>query len=123
MASLMLMHWSRLYKGTESELHLDPAIAALGLPYRFQHPVFATGAILDFAFPTIMVAVEVDGKEHRTKSGLVKDRARTEKLEAKGWRVLRCTNEDATRDPYGTVERLCLHSGVPELVSAAERLL
>lgn len=107
-----LARWSKLYANpTRSELALEPAIAAMGLPYRSQHPVFATGAILDFAvYPRGIggpkLAIEVDGKEHRTTVGLKKDAERTAKLEAKGWKVVRVTNEQAQADPRGTVERL-----------------
>ena len=34
-----LMRWAKLYsKPTEAETALEPAIASLGTPYRFQHP-------------------------------------------------------------------------------------
>lgn len=122
MANFFLSNWARLWKGTAPEHAMEPAVASLGLPYRWQNPVFGSHAILDFAWPTLMVALEIDGKEHRTKSGLVKDRDRTERLQAKGWTVLRCTNEDALRDPYGTLKRVCLKSNVTELIAAVERI-
>lgn len=111
-AGLMLKRWAKLYTcPTRPELAIEPAVAALGVPYRAQHPVFALGAILDFAvFPRGLdapgVALEVDGASHRTKAGIAKDAVRTPKLEAAGWTVWRCTNEEALSDPHGTVSRM-----------------
>lgn len=107
MANLFLTRWARLYVDpTRAERALEPAIAALGVPYRAQHPVFAAGAILDFAVLGPRLAVEVDGPSHRTAKAREKDAARTAKLEARGWTVVRCTNEEALADPHGTVARL-----------------
>jgi len=111
-ANTFLSRWAKLYVNlTTSELALEPAIAALGLPYRVQHPVFATGSVLDFAiYPRGVggpkLAIEVDGKEHRTTAGKAKDAERSAKLKARGWTVVRVTNEEAKADPRGTVERV-----------------
>lgn len=107
-----LSRWAKLYVNlTTPELAIEPAIAALGLPYRAQHPVFATGSVLDFAiYPRGIggpkLAVEIDGKEHRTKAGMAKDAERTAKLEARGWKIARITNEEAKADPRGAVDRI-----------------
>ena len=112
MANLFLSRWSKLYAHpTKAELAIEPAVAALAVPYRAQHPVFSQGVILDFAlFPRGLgapgVALEVDGPSHRTAKGKAKDVERTAKLEAAGWTVVRCDNEDALADPSGTVARL-----------------
>lgn len=102
----LLGRWAKLYHGTPSELALEPAIARLGLVYRFQHPVWSCGVILDFAFPGPLLALEVDGKEHRTKAGREKDEVRTAKLELKGWTVIRCTNEEALGDQATVINRV-----------------
>lgn len=111
-AGLFLKRWAKLYSSpTRPELAIEPAVAALGLPYRAQHPAFGQGAILDFAvYPRGLdkpgVALEVDGASHRTKRGIESDKIRTGKLTAAGWTVWRCTNEQATADPAGTVARM-----------------
>ena len=83
---------------------MEKAVAALGVPYRFQHLVMPY--ILDFALPDQMVAIEVDGPSHFTTKGVESDRERTAKLEARGWTVVRCRNEDAVKDPVGTLARI-----------------
>ncbi len=105
--------WARytlLYRGTESEHALEPALASLGIPYRWQMPV--GNYFLDFALPTLKVAIEVDGKDHRAPAKVASDRERTAWLEARGWKVVRCTNEEAVDNPWGTVTRLCKDAGV-----------
>lgn len=102
--------WYQLYaKPQKPELAMEPVVASLGIPYRFQHPFFGgvTGEykrppffILDYYFPTLALALEIDGKEHRTLKGLKKDEARTESIGAKGLRVIRTTNERALEDPF-----------------------
>lgn len=109
---LFLRRWAALYASpTDPEIALEPAVAALGVPYRAQHPVFGKGAILDFAvYPRGLnapgVDLEVDGSSHRTKRGRENDVVRTAKLTAAGWTVWRCTNEEALADPEGTVARM-----------------
>jgi very-short-patch-repair endonuclease len=102
--------YRKLYEGTASEHALEPAVASLGIPYRWQMPV--GNYFLDFALPTLKVAIEVDGASHDRAEQKAKDKERTAYLEAKGWRVVRCTNAEAQNDPYGTVERLCRAAGV-----------
>lgn len=95
MANVMLGRWYALTKNaSRCELAMEKEVAKLGIPYRFQHLELRgkANAVIDFAFPTIMVALEIDGPEHFTKSGLAKDKLRTEKLNALGWRVIRVTN-------------------------------
>jgi len=106
----MFSLWLALSKGTPAEKSLEPHLAKLGVPYRFQHWI---GGFADFAFPKQMLVVEVDGKEHYTAKGLAKDAKRTAKLEAKGWKVWRCTNEACLSDPQAVVARLVADN--PEL--------
>lgn len=106
---MMAGRWSKLYKGTASELALEDAVAALGVPYRTQFPGFLWGIryFLDFALPTLGVVIEVDDVSHSSEEKRAKDAIRTKDIEAKfGWRVLRCTNEEAKSDPNGAVRRM-----------------
>ena len=50
--------------------------------------------IVDFYCPAIRLAVEVDGSQHYTKTGLALDRERTAYLTARGVRLARVTNAD-----------------------------
>ena len=100
--------WAKNYLGTPAELALEPAIASLGLPYRFQHPLFLWGTRFfpDFCLPTIGVIVEVDDPSHATPERQEKDAERTRVLESLGYVVVRCTNHEALTDPWGVVERV-----------------
>lgn len=113
----LLRFWRKLYPGTPAEHALDPAVAALGVPYRFQHPTFIEAPGLnffaDFALLRERVIIEVDDDSHSERAKRIADAKRTRRLEQAGWRVVRCTNEEALRWPYATVNRLMLQLGLP----------
>lgn len=109
----LLSYWAKLYGGTEAEHAIEPAIASLGIPYRFQHPVWALGVFPDFVLLKDRVVIEVDDPGHSTKRKRDADAARTAKLSGAGWRVVRCTNADAIKDPYNTVDRMMRDLGLP----------
>ncbi len=66
----------------------------LGLKFRRQHPLGRF--ILDFCCPEHKLVVELDGGIHQSTEEY--DEARTEHLEAHGYRVLRVPNEDILMD-------------------------
>jgi very-short-patch-repair endonuclease len=91
---------------------LEPAIASLGVPYRFQHPVWALGVFPDFVLLQHRLVIEVDDDSHRRASKKKADAERTAKLERAGWRVVRCTNAEALSYPYQTIDRLMADAGL-----------
>ncbi|MCM2474001.1 endonuclease domain-containing protein [Rhizobium sp. CG5] len=91
---------------TEAELKLWNAVRAhrlVGLSFRRQIPI--AGYIVDFACPQHRLIVEVDGSQHGNDGDLAYDQARTARLEADGWTVLRFWNDDVLRD----IDGVCLH--------------
>ena len=121
MANVVLSHWYALTKNaTRHELAMEKEVAKLGIPYRFQMIELRgkANAIIDFAFPTIMVALEIDGPDHFTKSGLAKDKLRTEKLNALGWRVIRVTNGEVEVGAHAALMKVI----APFLVGAVNSL-
>ncbi len=111
----MAAYWCRLYPGTPAELALEPAIAALAIPYRTQFPLFLYGLgkyFPDVVFPTIGVILEVDDPSHDEDEKKAADALRTAALEKLGYRVVRATNEEALNDPDGTIKRLIVRSGL-----------
>lgn len=61
----------------------------------------------DFYWPTYRLVVETDGWEtHRTRSAFQRDRRKDAALVAAGWRVMRFTYDDVTREGPTVVERL-----------------
>lgn len=110
---LFLKWWAGAYSNpTDGEAALEPAVAALGVPYRFQHPIWGLRYRLDFALTKHKIAIEVDDPSHTTKVKRIKDKARTARLEKAGWRVVRCTNAEALADPAGAVNRMLRDAGI-----------
>jgi very-short-patch-repair endonuclease len=73
-------------------------------PAAFQHPIHdPTGRFLaqvDFAYPELRLAIEVDGWEtHGTPRAMGKDFVRQNGLVPYGWRVLRFTWEQVVHQP------------------------
>ncbi len=97
--------WASNYLGTEAEHSLEPFIAALGQPYRTQFPYFQWGVKFfpDFLLPTLGIILEVDDDSHLDPEKQKADAQRTGVLEGIGWRVLRCSNYEATNDPQAVV--------------------
>jgi len=86
---------------------LEAAFAELcqlyGLPApRYQHPVTVAGTDrwIDFAYPDLMLAIEVDGFEfHATAKGFSADRVRGNDLALAGWTVLHFTWHQVVHRP------------------------
>ena len=53
---------------------------------------------VDIAIPDVKLAVEVDGKTHKTKKWKFLDQRKTEVLTSLGWTVLRFWNEEVDQD-------------------------
>lgn len=111
--NLFLLRWSKLYANpTDAEAAIEPAIASLGVRYRFQHPLFGLRLFPDFILPDYRLVIEVDDPSHSTKKKRAADVERTERLNSGDWAVVRCTNAEAEEDPYGTVDKLMLEAGL-----------
>ncbi len=84
---------------------LEPRMARLlrdhGLPPAvFQHVVPGTGARVDFAYPAVHLAIEVDGYDvHGTRKAFDADRDRQNRLFLAGWHVIRFTWTQVVRHP------------------------
>jgi very-short-patch-repair endonuclease len=120
MAFNFLSKWAKLYNGTPAEMALEPAIAALGRPYRFQHPLWSLGIFPDFVLLNERLVIEVDDKSHNRADKRKADALRTKKLNSLGWRVVRCTNEEALQAPFATVNRLMEDANLPYRVKPPE---
>lgn len=105
--------WYKQYFGDNKyELALEPAIASLGLPYRYQHLDLSRKIIMDYAMPTIKLDIEVDGDSHKRASQIREDIDRAVQLKKIGWTVYRIQNEDAITDPFGCIERMVAELGL-----------
>lgn len=128
--NVMAMRWQVLYRGTAAEHALEPAVAALGVPYRTQFPLYQYAGGLryypDFYLPTLKLVIEVDDPSHKEKA--VDDARRTAELErVLGVKVYRVTNEEALRDNKAAVNRVMEAADLPHRVqsclSTVEHLL
>jgi very-short-patch-repair endonuclease len=78
-------------QATPAENLFRAHLAALGLPYRYQHGFFKPDyRIVDFYLPEQNLVVELDGEYHDHEEDLRRDR---ELQNTEGVRVLRLTNE------------------------------
>lgn len=94
---------------------LEPIMAKVfdryGLPRpRFQYEVYEGDVFIarpDFAYPELLVAIEVDGWDtHGTPEAMRLDFERQNDLEELGWTVLRFTWYDVTRRPKYVAARI-----------------
>ena len=91
---------------TDAELKLWNEVRAhrlMGLSFRRQMPI--AGYIVDFACPDKKLIIELDGSQHASSEISAFDAARTTKLEALGWTILRFWNDDVIRD----IDNVCQH--------------
>src|SRR5690349_6910316 len=121
----MHVRWGRLYRGTPAELALEDAVAELGVPYRTQFPGFLFGFRFfpDFVLPTVGVVLEVDDDSHSRPEKQEADGERTQYLEGEqGWRVARCSNQEALENPRGAVRRMLASVGCWPLPETRRRV-
>lgn len=82
----------------------EALLAALGKKWKSEvvvktllpRPPYPRAYKIDIGRKDIKLGIEVDGKSHRTKKGILLDAKKTRVLLRRGWRVLRFTNEDVT---------------------------
>lgn len=83
-------------------------------PYRYQHKVRIGGRNyrIDFAYPEVMLAIEVDGYEKRASfTALAYDNARGNDLALAGWTILRYTWDRVVGDPAGVAVEILIKLG------------
>ena len=75
-----------------------------GVGFRRQAPIGPY--VVDFVSHAAKLIVEIDGGQHFENEQEKRDARRTRFLEAKGYRVLRFSNLDVTRNRNGVLERI-----------------
>ncbi|MBI3362975.1 MAG: DUF559 domain-containing protein [Chloroflexi bacterium] len=76
----------------------------LGFKIRRQHPIFRF--IADFYCAEAKLVIEIDGDTHADPDQAEYDAARTEWLEARGYRVVRFQNDDVHRSLEAVLEAI-----------------
>ncbi|WP_406078694.1 DUF559 domain-containing protein [[Kitasatospora] papulosa] len=81
--------WQAYHEVNPQELH--------GL--KSQHSVFGGRYRLDFALPERQIGIELDGYAwHSSPDAFTRDRARQRELELAGWRIIRFSGSEITKD-------------------------
>ena len=68
------------------------------LPLRFLRQKVIDNYIVDFYCSKARLIIEVDGSQHFTKTGVLKDRIRTEYLEKRNLTIIRISNYDINQN-------------------------
>ena len=97
---------------TPAESTLWNLLRNRNLKYKFrrQHPI--DFFIIDFYCAEAKLLIEIDGSSHLEKEQQEYDQARTEYLEASGYKVIRFTNDDV---------RYNIHAVVTEIMEEVEK--
>lgn len=91
--------------GSPMETRIRLALRDAGLPAPvLQHRVGPYD--LDLAYPELLLAIEYDGKEHRTQERAMRDLVRQAHLTREGWDVLRFRAVDVLRRPQWVAARV-----------------
>ncbi len=94
-------------QGTDAEQWLWQALRdrrMAGMKFRRQHPI--NPYILDFYCHELKLAVELDGSQHNSESGLEHDQKRSHFLQEQGIQVLRFWNNDVFQQPEAVLEAI-----------------
>jgi very-short-patch-repair endonuclease len=105
---------------TEAELKLWNAVRGsrlMDMKFRRQPPI--AGYIVDFACPTHMLIVELDGSQHGLPENSEADMKRTQALEQPGWTVIRFWNDDVLNDIDSVCQHIIIVAGLAD--AAMER--
>lgn len=71
---------------------------------KFQRQRTIDNFIADFYCQKANLIIEIDGAQHYSEKGIIKDKFRTEKMEQYGLTVIRFTNEQIDNDFYAACE-------------------
>ena len=91
---------------------------------KFTRQLWVDGFILDLACRAAKLGVELDGSQHHDQAEY--DAARTQELEAQGWRIVRLWNSEVLANPEGAAEFVlaqaaeCLGGTHPQPLSSRE---
>lgn len=83
-------------KATKWELLFLEKLKTTNFKFIFQYPIVCNYTklyIIDFYFPDLKLAIELDGSQHYTKKGVKYDKSRTSVIKKEGIKVLRIINK------------------------------
>lgn len=80
-----------------------------GYQVRFLRQKVIDDYIVDFYCSQAELVIELDGSQHYSESGILKDRIRTERLEKRNLTVLRIPNNEVDKNFNGVCEYIDLY--------------
>jgi len=104
----LLKEYARQMRGnpTDAEAQLWKYLKGKSLGVTFKRQCVVLDFIADFFCPEQNLIIEVDGGYHSIPMQLQYDEDRTKRLEAKGYNVLRFTNEEVLFDINSVISKL-----------------
>ena len=98
---------------TDIEAMAEQALLILGIPYIFEHKVSRYS--VDFALPTLGIALECDGWQHFTQEGIAHDARRNAALIQEGWAPLHIADKLLRSNALSAI-RDALHINAPQSI-------
>ena len=89
---------------TEVEKRLWRALRELERPHRFRRQHRIGSYVVDFACPSLKLAIELDGAQHAMQEEA--DAIRTSEIAQRGYRVIRSWNNEVLENLSGVLERI-----------------
>lgn len=86
---------------TDIEAAVERVLLDLGIIYLFEHKVGRY--VVDFALPSLGVALECDGWHHTTPKGKQHDAKKDAALTSEGWQVVRISGDEIHKDTRSAV--------------------
>ncbi len=77
--------------------------------YQFYRQKNIGNFIVDFYCPAARLVIEVDGGQHYSESGRIKDRDRDRRLENLGFRVLRVSDREVLKNTDAVLESILMN--------------
>jgi len=91
---------------TDIEQIMRQELERRGLKFEQEFPT-RTGFIIDFAFPSLKVAIECDGEKwHSSKRARKKDRFKDYMLKREGWTIYRFTGSEIMSDISECIDKI-----------------
>jgi very-short-patch-repair endonuclease len=74
--------------------------------HRFYRQKIIGNFIVDFYCPTLNLVIELDGGQHYSQKGIIKDQERDNYLQGLNLRILRFSDRDIFENINGVIERI-----------------
>jgi very-short-patch-repair endonuclease len=91
---------------TNAERKLWNCLRGKQMKFNFRRQIPFDQYILDFYCPKANLVIEVDGGQHYTKEGIIRDQMRDSYLQQHGLKVLRVSDRDVLKNISGVQQKI-----------------